>query len=135
MEGWNPHRLSTILGETQQPSPIKYYNNVPYVKKSCTGFEFCTCSTVKQCQVMQSTDFCEYVIRGSGSYVRAFRGHSVQRMADSDSIKRYGYSSDPNATTWRCSRLRLNCDGTRTETRFRLSAKRTSPFKLAWASV
>jgi len=26
------------------------------------------------------------------------------------------------------SRLRLKCDGTRAETRFRLSAKRTSPF-------
>jgi hypothetical protein len=27
-------------------------------------------------------------------------------------------------------RLRLKCDGTRAETRFRLSAKRTSPFNL-----
>ena len=33
------------------------------------------------------------------------------------------------------SRLRLKCDGTRAETRFRLSAKRTSPFKSAGASV
>jgi hypothetical protein len=32
-------------------------------------------------------------------------------------------------------RLRLTCDGTRAETRFRLSAKRTSPFKSAEASV
>jgi hypothetical protein len=32
-------------------------------------------------------------------------------------------------------RLRLKCDGTRAETRFRLPAKRTSPFKSAWASV
>jgi len=32
-------------------------------------------------------------------------------------------------------RGQLKCDGTRTETRFRLSAKRTSPFKLAGASV
>jgi len=32
-------------------------------------------------------------------------------------------------------RLRLKCDGTRVETRFRLSAKRTSPFKSARASV
>ena len=31
--------------------------------------------------------------------------------------------------------LRLKCDGTRAETRFRLSAKRTSQFKSAWASV
>jgi hypothetical protein len=34
----------------------------------------------------------------------------------------------------RC-RLRLKCDGTRAETRFRLSAKRASPFKPAGASV
>jgi hypothetical protein len=32
-------------------------------------------------------------------------------------------------------RLRWKCDGTRAETRFRLSAKRTSPFKSAGASV
>ena len=31
--------------------------------------------------------------------------------------------------------LRLKCDATRAETRFRLSAKRTSPFKLAEGSV
>ena len=34
-----------------------------------------------------------------------------------------------------CRRLRLKCDGTRAETRFLLSAKRTSPFKSAGASV
>ena len=32
-------------------------------------------------------------------------------------------------------RLRLKCDGTRTETKFRLSAKRRSPFKSVGASV
>jgi len=32
-------------------------------------------------------------------------------------------------------RLRLKCDGTRSESRFRLSAKRTSPIKSAGASV
>ena len=32
-------------------------------------------------------------------------------------------------------RLRLKCDGTRAETRFRLSEKGTSPFKSAGASV
>jgi len=34
-----------------------------------------------------------------------------------------------------CSRPRLKCDGTRAETRFCLSVKRTSPFKPAGASV
>ena len=38
-------------------------------------------------------------------------------------------------STCRSSRLRLKCDGTRAGTRFRLSAKRTSPFKTAGASV
>jgi hypothetical protein len=33
------------------------------------------------------------------------------------------------------SRLRLKCDGTCAETRFRLPPKGTSPFKSAWASV
>ena len=37
-------------------------------------------------------------------------------------------------TQVRC-RGQLKCDGTRAETRFLLSAKRTSPFKSAWASV
>ena len=37
---------------------------------------------------------------------------------------------------WHTScRVRLKCDGTRAETRFRLSAKRTSPFKSAGESV
>ena len=34
-----------------------------------------------------------------------------------------------------CTRLCLKCDGTRTETRFRLSVKQASPFKSAGASV
>jgi hypothetical protein len=34
-----------------------------------------------------------------------------------------------------CSRVRLKSDGTHAETRFRLSPKRTSPFKSAGASV
>ena len=39
------------------------------------------------------------------------------------------------ASSDNCSRLRLNCDGTRAETRFCLSAKRTSSFKSARASI
>jgi hypothetical protein len=40
-----------------------------------------------------------------------------------------------NVISYSCCRLHLKCDGTRAETRFRLSAKRTSPFKSAGASV
>jgi hypothetical protein len=36
------------------------------------------------------------------------------------------------ASQGRRGRLRLKCDGTRVETRFRLSEKTTSPFKSAW---
>jgi hypothetical protein len=36
---------------------------------------------------------------------------------------------------WQIARLRLKCDGTRADNRFRLSAKRTSPFKSVGASV
>jgi hypothetical protein len=38
-----------------------------------------------------------------------------------------------SVTCWcvQCGRVRLKCDGTRAETRFHLSAKRTSPFKSA----
>jgi len=34
-----------------------------------------------------------------------------------------------------CVRVQLKCDGTRAETRFSVSAKRTSPFKSAGASI
>ena len=40
----------------------------------------------------------------------------------------------PTVSLW-FVKMRLKCDGTRAETRFRLSAKRTSPFKWAKASV
>jgi len=46
-------------------------------------------------------------------------------------------TSHSNLITRRCfkCRLRLKCDGTRAETIFSLSAKRTSPFKSAGASA
>jgi hypothetical protein len=40
-----------------------------------------------------------------------------------------------NKISFCTARLRLKRDGTRTETRFSLSRKRTSPFKSAWALV
>jgi len=45
-----------------------------------------------------------------------------------------GISSEVQSTV-HSVRLRLKCDGTRAEIRFRLSAKRTSPFKSARASI
>ena len=45
------------------------------------------------------------------------------------------YTPNPTREEYGSSRLRLKCDGTRAETRFRLSAKRTSPFKSAGGGV
>ena len=52
-------------------------------------------------------------------------------------ITTYNIHVDPSnsASSVAIVRLRSKCDGTRAETRCRLSAKRTSPFKSAGASV
>ena len=55
-------------------------------------------------------------------------------------LKKEGIKTSPNFNKSLFSythrgRLRLKCDGTRAETRFPLSAKRTSPFKSAGVSV
>ena len=47
----------------------------------------------------------------------------------------YSGAADMKPQTVKVGRRRLKCDGTRAENRFRLSAKRTSPFKSAGASV
>jgi hypothetical protein len=60
----------------------------------------------------------------SGAEVRYVRGHHSTTRPCS------GASLIGEATLHVC-RLRLKCDGTRAETRFRLSAIRTSPFKSA----
>jgi hypothetical protein len=46
-----------------------------------------------------------------------------------------GYIEYDKQVTYICDRGQLKCDGTRAETRFCLSAKRTSPFKSVGASV
>jgi hypothetical protein len=50
-------------------------------------------------------------------------------------MRHYIQNSHKNVTNMQIIRLLLKCDGTRAETRFRLSAKRTSPVKPAGASV
>ena len=66
------------------------------------------------------------------SVLRArFFWSSTENIAICEIFKQECHTS----TTATVSRLHLKCDGTRAETRFRLSAKRTSPFKSAGASV
>ena len=50
-------------------------------------------------------------------------------------LQQGGYKGRTQKSGSRGGRLRLKCDGTRAEARFRLSTKRTSPFKSAGASV
>jgi hypothetical protein len=57
-----------------------------------------------------------------------FRHMNVARLSALHTGRHYPPADNPD-------RLRLNCGGTRAETRFRLSAKRTSPFKWVGASV
>jgi len=61
----------------------------------------------------------DFVFRRNGRVLLNRWGASVQSTTGNRGVRISG------------SRLRLKCDGTRTETRFRLSAKRTSLFKLA----
>jgi hypothetical protein len=53
----------------------------------------------------------------------------LSRIATTKGSSEFRFTNDGS------SRLHLECDGTRAETKFRLSAKRTSPFKSAGASV
>jgi hypothetical protein len=55
-------------------------------------------------------------------------------MAETKASKRWRNKITYNLL-WVLDRLRLKCDVTRAETRYRLSAKRTSPFKSTGASV
>jgi hypothetical protein len=63
----------------------------------------------------------------------------AMRLIVSHFLHLFSLTSDSQRLTVRATsrlcRLLLKCDSTRAETRFRLSAKRTSPFKSAGASV
>jgi len=65
--------------------------------------------------------------------------HYVTSVLSSDTLTLIMYNASEIACYQAAGpspcRPRLKCDGTRAETRFRLSAKRTSPLKLAGASV
>jgi len=64
-------------------------------------------------------------------------GETVDNKASRPSRNEVASSRLLTTETWAkiISRGQLKCDGTRAETRFRLSAKRTSPLKSARASV
>jgi hypothetical protein len=64
-------------------------------------------------------------------YLWRTQGGRGQISTDFDVKRRYIHEVIKNA----CGRGQLKCDGTRAEARFRLSAKRTCPFKSAGASV
>ena len=63
------------------------------------------------------------------------RGYSCTYHAQWQTLTRRRTPVDEGTPHGRTIGLRLKCDGTRAETRFCLSAKRTSPFKSSGASV
>jgi len=65
-----------------------------------------------------------------GCCYSAYVGSCLQTLRDGPS-----FPSSWIALNLIVGRGQFKCDGTSAETRFRLSAKRTSPFKSAWASV
>jgi hypothetical protein len=81
----------------------------------CCHLHFMLCASHERVELKQQTTL-QYVINEYPSCTEAF-------------------SSSADYVTAKDSRLRLKCDGTRADTRFRLSAKRTSPFKSAGVSV
>ena len=67
-------------------------------------------------------------------YYNESLSHHCERVLDIDGRRvtitwRLNWRTFVSPSLWYSCRLRLKCDGTRAETRFRLSAKRTSPFK------
>jgi hypothetical protein len=66
---------------------------------------------------------------------RGFNGPWAMERSQLILDHRWAQAVNPLRLPATLRRLRLECDGTRAETRFRLSAKRTSPFKSAGASV
>ena len=71
------------------------------------------------------------IAQSCSDLLRAGRSGDRISVADRFSVR---LQTDPGAQAASC-RLRLKCDGTRAETRFRLSAKRTSPIKSAGTPV
>jgi len=70
---------------------------------------------------------CPKILRNYSSHISA-----VTQMPSAVPTQHcYGRRWRNMAEVWEGGRLRLKCDGTRAETTFRLSAKRTSPFKSA----
>ena len=71
-----------------------------------------------------------HLLTGASGIMHLLTGASgiIHLLTGASGIMHFTFSSP-------CIRLSLKCDGTHAETRFRLSAKRTSPFKSAWASV
>jgi hypothetical protein len=59
----------------------------------------------------------------------------ISHSVFTEGIKLCGWTWPHTCVLVLSSRLRLKCDGTRAEVRFRLSAKRPSPFKSAGASI
>ena len=140
------HKIPSLIPKLNQINPIRTHT-------SCsTGFILIlsSCSHLVLLWSLISSRFPTKFCSKSSSYnIFNEHGHTHRALPVPDATSRstalqvvIKISPKPRPSVvcgWRlkpaCRRLRLKCDGTRAQTRFRLSAKWTSPFKSAWASV
>jgi hypothetical protein len=88
--------------------------------------------------VWQNAEFLDVTPNGTHNYHWALNGSTNLAILLLQSWTRFPMHVDKSlhiCYLFTHCRLRLKCDGTRAETRFRLSAKRMNPFKSAGASV
>jgi hypothetical protein len=77
----------------------------------------------------------ELVTTGTQNVVMSQQGHKMLSVHNMFLLRSLHNKRNYLYRTFAAGILRLKCDGTRAETRFRISAKRTSPFKSSGPSV
>ena len=111
---------------------VEAWNKLIVKQKFCASSWLITEIIILRCTVSKVSKFCPLYRRLS----RCLNLMNLPTCTNRDNIEISTHNQDsdrPSGMLHRAGRLRLKCDGTRAETRFRLSAKRTSPFKSAGA--
>ena len=135
--------LSSETSLTVNQSPlrtsqkIRMFNNTALIASDLTRNFLNSRITCQLFEANWSFFYLSFRFRCRTGRVQGIRCKSESRLAKSQLTLQFQHGIlERNILTsviW--SRLRLKCDGTRAETRFRLSAKWTSPFKSTGASV
>ena len=124
---WNFRFLCSISDNVFQPLHGVVTTNKIYIE-SCGALG----SDVRRFWQCEGGRYYETYWQQFAAFLSNFRPRSVTSFY---CIEHWWLVPPLNIKRLACSRLRSKCDGTRAETRYRLSAKRTSPFKSAESSV